>query len=206
MSDINEQQTSPRIWIEQMLALRVICNQVFHTVLDALLMSDSKFKDTCGTYVKGNLMLVSDINQQLTGPRNSTDQAFMLNEICDQVSHRDVNALLMSDPECQYLTCNQLSCTVLDALLVSDPKCQDDCKTCVKENLMTVKSESPSPNSLLLKGSSLTDAPNFNGKEQLNFIDDEASQNITNHLLQNHRQQSDENARVGYTDDLHEKH
>ena len=116
-----------------MMALRVICNQVSHTDLEALHMSDSKCRDTCETSVKENWMLVNDINEQLTGPRNLIDQAFLLNEICDQTSHTNVNALFLSDPEYECLTCNQASYTVLDALLVSDPKCQDNCKTCLKE-------------------------------------------------------------------------
>ena len=145
MSDINEQLKRPRIWIEQVMALRLICNQIFCAVLGVLHMSDPKCKDTCETE----------------------------------------NALFMSDPECECLTCNQVSYTVLGALPVSDPKCQDDCKTCVKEKLMMVESESTSTNSLLLKGASTTDVPNFNWKAKLNFIDDEASQNIMNTMGSN---------------------
>ena len=54
MSDINEQLTDPRISIEQTFVLCEICDQVSHTVLDALLMSDPKCKDACETYVKEN--------------------------------------------------------------------------------------------------------------------------------------------------------
>ena len=173
---MSEQPKFPNIWIKQMMALPVICEKIYRKVLKALYMTYSKCDDCCETSVQDPECECLTCNQALytvldalpvSNPKCLDDCRTYTTDVpnvngkvqLNFIEHEPCqNITNIMDTECECLTCNQASYTVLDASPVSDPLFQDDCKICT------------------------TDVPNFNGKTQLNFIDDEASKNITNFM------------------------